>query len=86
MIQIRNHRLAGMFRVTLLAMTLMSMLHGGSRLYAASLQQSVTALGLTEIQSDRAAPAFRLPDLEGRMVSLKEYQGKVVMLYFWTTW
>jgi peroxiredoxin len=46
----------------------------------------VTELGLTEIPGDRTAPSFRLPDLEGRMVSLHDHQGKVVMLYFWTTW
>ena len=86
MMQIGNHRLWGTLRITLLAMTLVGVLTGGSRLHAASPQQSVTALGLTEIPSDLAAPAFRLPDLEGRIVSLQDYQGKVVMLYFWTTW
>lgn len=86
MIQIRTHRLWGMFRTTLLAMTLISLGSTGSRLHAASLQPSITALGLSEIPGDRAAPAFRLPDLEGRMVSLEDYRGKVVMLYFWTTW
>lgn len=86
MMQIRNHRLWGTFRVTLLAMTLVGVLTGGFRLHAASLQQSVMELGLTEIPGDLTAPSFRLPDLEGRMVSLQDYQGKVVMLYFWTTW
>lgn len=86
MIQIRNHRLWGMFRATLLTMTLISLSVASSQLHAASLQPSITALGLTEIRGDRAAPAFRLPDLEGRMVSLEDYRGKVVMLYFWTTW
>ncbi len=86
MMQIRNHRLRGTFRVTFLAMTLVGVLTGGSRLHAASFRQSVTELGLTEIPGDLAAPAFHLPDLEGRMVSLQDYQGKVVMLYFWTTW
>jgi cytochrome oxidase Cu insertion factor (SCO1/SenC/PrrC family) len=86
MMQIRNHRLWGTVRVALLAMTLVGVLSGSLRLHAASIQQSVTELGLTEIPGDRIASSFRLPDLEGRMVSLQEHQGKVVMLYFWTTW
>jgi peroxiredoxin len=32
------------------------------------------------------APAFELPDLDGRPVKLAELQGKVVVLNFWATW
>ncbi len=32
------------------------------------------------------APEFTLKNLEGREVSLAMYQGKPLMLYFWTTW
>ena len=32
------------------------------------------------------APAFELRDLGGRAVSLKDLRGRVVLLYFWTTW
>jgi thiol-disulfide isomerase/thioredoxin len=32
------------------------------------------------------APAFKLPDLNGRQVSLDQYKGKVVLLDFWATW
>lgn len=35
--------------------------------------------------SDRA-PAWRLPDLQGRERSLSDFKGKVVILDFWATW
>ena len=34
----------------------------------------------------KPAPAFTLPDLDGKPHSLAELRGKVVMLYFWATW
>ena len=32
------------------------------------------------------APNFSLPDLDGQMVSLADYKGKVVLLNIWATW
>lgn len=32
------------------------------------------------------APDFSLEDLQGNMVNLADYRGKVVLLNFWTTW
>jgi peroxiredoxin len=31
-------------------------------------------------------PAFTLPDLSGKQVSLSRYEGNVVLLDFWATW
>ncbi len=31
-------------------------------------------------------PAFSLPDLDGRVVSLASLRGRVVLVYFWATW
>lgn len=32
------------------------------------------------------APEFRLPAPDGRLVSLSDHRGKVVMVHFWATW
>ena len=32
------------------------------------------------------APNFQLPDLNGRLVTLSDFRGKVVLLNFWATW
>lgn len=38
------------------------------------------------LEIGRPAPAFKLPDLSGRQVSLEQLKGKVVLLDFWATW
>jgi cytochrome oxidase Cu insertion factor (SCO1/SenC/PrrC family) len=34
----------------------------------------------------KPAPAFTLPDLNGREFHLSDLRGKVAMLFFWATW
>ena len=34
----------------------------------------------------KPAPAFTLPDLNGKEVHLSDLRGKVAMLFFWATW
>jgi len=46
---------------------------------------AVTLLGLTAWPAT-AAPNFHLFDQRGRMVSLSEFAGKPVVIYFWTSW
>jgi cytochrome oxidase Cu insertion factor (SCO1/SenC/PrrC family) len=32
------------------------------------------------------APGFRIEDVDGNQVKLEDYRGKIVLLFFWTTW
>jgi cytochrome oxidase Cu insertion factor (SCO1/SenC/PrrC family) len=36
--------------------------------------------------SAKLAPAFTLPDLDGKPVRLADLKGKVVLLFYWATW
>lgn len=44
------------------------------------------AAGVVRFTRAVEAPDFELRDLKGRLVSLREFNGRVVLLYFWTTW
>ena len=34
----------------------------------------------------KPAPSFALPDLDGKVTRLEDLRGKVVVLFFWSTW
>ncbi|WP_455244540.1 peroxiredoxin family protein [Petrachloros mirabilis] len=38
------------------------------------------------VKPGQEAPDFRLRDMNGRMVSLSDFRGKVVLVNFWATW
>ena len=42
--------------------------------------------GLIPVGTVSHAPGFTLPDLEGRMISLEDFKGKVVIVSIWATW
>jgi cytochrome oxidase Cu insertion factor (SCO1/SenC/PrrC family) len=44
------------------------------------------SLGLHPYTPPKAAPEFTLPDLEGKVRTLAEFKGKVLLLFFWATW
>ena len=43
-------------------------------------------VGVTRITDRAPAPAVVLNDLAGRQVDLRDFRGRLVMLYFWATW
>ena len=53
---------------------------------AAAAAPDFASLKIDEIKPPKAAPAFELPDLDGQAHRLADLRGKVVMLFFWTTW
>jgi hypothetical protein len=83
---LKSQRPQGVLGVAILALALMGGMSQEGLLHAAELQESMTALGLTAVPGEVGAPELRLPDVQGTLVNLQAYRGKVVMLYFWTTW
>ena len=53
---------------------------------AAGAEPDWAAMQVTPYESPRPAPAFSLPDLDGKTRSLGDFRGKVLMLFFWATW
>ena len=43
-------------------------------------------LKLQPYDAPKSAPAFTLPDPDGRAMTLGDLKGKVVLLFFWSTW
>ena len=44
------------------------------------------SLGLTEGMEGQPAPAIKLPDVDGKLLTLKEWPGKWLLVNFWATW
>jgi cytochrome oxidase Cu insertion factor (SCO1/SenC/PrrC family) len=44
------------------------------------------AMNVQPYDPPKPAPAFTLPDLNGKPVRLADLNGKVVLLFYWATW
>ena len=42
--------------------------------------------GIPRVKKGVLSPGFTLPDINGNMVSLSDYKGKIVLLNIWATW
>jgi peroxiredoxin len=47
---------------------------------------STVEVDIPHTQNGPVAPDFTLPDLDGRMISLSSFKGKVVIVNIWATW
>jgi len=50
------------------------------------LTQNNSYLTYAPLAAGQSAPDFTLPGLDGKMVSLSEYKGHVVLVNIWATW
>ena len=61
-----------------------------SRRFLLIIMVMVMAAGCSSSDSgedlSKGAPDFRLPAVDGSMVSMSDYSGKVVLVDFWATW
>jgi len=74
-----------MKRVSILlviAVTWAVLVHGGL-LHAA--EDPILSAGFKPINKV-PAPGFSMEDVGGKRVKLEDFQGKVVLLFFWATW
>jgi len=51
-----------------------------------SADSPLSAAGIYTLEKKPDAPDFAIEDVQGRQVQLKDFRGKVVLLFFWTTW
>ena len=73
-------------RHTLLVALAAALLAPAFAMSAAPAAPDFAAVKVDPYDPPKPAPAFSLPDLDGKTRSLGDYRGKVLMLVFWATW
>ena len=68
-------------RITVVGLALTLLIVGG-----AGAAPDFASLQVQPYQPPKPAPAFALPGLNGRVTRLADLKGKVVIVFFWTTW
>ena len=62
------------------------LLAGATGWGAVLAQDILPVAGHHSIKLGEPAPNFQLQDMQGNLVALSDFRGKVVMLNFWATW
>jgi len=58
----------------------------GSRYHHAQTLDPYEKAGVTEFKEGQRGPGLSLKSLDGKTVTLNDYEGKLVVLNFWATW
>lgn len=70
---------AGLFLIGILILTPLSGV-------AYALKDPMLKAGFISPKEKIMAPEFSLNNAEGIRVNLEDYRGRVVLIFFWTTW
>jgi cytochrome oxidase Cu insertion factor (SCO1/SenC/PrrC family) len=78
-------RLGSMTAVVMLQALLLGFLLAATPPAHEELEERLWDLHIVPLDSE-TAPAFTLASLAGKQVSLSDFRGRAVLLYFWATW
>jgi cytochrome oxidase Cu insertion factor (SCO1/SenC/PrrC family) len=74
-----------MTAVAMLQTLLLALLLAATPPAGEELEEKLWDLHMVPLDSE-PAPAFTLESLAGKRVSLSDFRGRGVLLYFWATW
>lgn len=58
----------------------------GQSFSASGISSACKSFGVQKIQEKKEAIPFSLNDLKGNQVSLRDFKGKPILLFFWASW